>query len=608
MKRLLAVTALLAAGFAAIAADPYAGYIYPAGIQAGTTNRFVIGGQNMWSLQGVHFGNPGLRVLKVEKVPGFPMPATGPQRTHLKNWLDGIAAGRPEEPPKPADPHMDEWRSNIWWRALNTLDAGQLAIVERDLFTPRNSLQDNPSLRQMVLVTVAAETNAEPGWCSFSIWGRNGISAPRPFEVSVLPRVAEPLYVPPHRPQPGPHRVDLRAGGAVLDGQVLPGATDSFLLKLAAGRRYAFKVTARELQPYIGDAVPGFFNAVISLKDDRGKVVASADDDTRFRPDPVLVFTPASEGEYLLEIHDVLYRGRTDFVYAVAVDADDGRLPRPCPAGSPYPEDVAGAAAPDGVVGRPGAVAVKKFTIEEPGPHVLEVTARRRGSPLDAVLTLRKEPGGIALAQWDDVTNTVFTGTIPQGECDPVGVYDFREPGDYIAEVTDRTGHGGEAYVWWLDVRRSEPDFEVRSLRSTLPLRGGAAQKVGFVVVRKGGFAGDVAIEFPENIRPRSAVVVTSGVDTVTAELFFKGKRREAIHPVNLFAHATIDGRLVRRQVVPCDEYEQAFAWRHLVPARSFLLSGIPEASGGKGKRQNDKKGKGKARKAEKTSKAARVN
>ena len=302
------------------------------------------------------------------------------------------------------------------------------------------------------------------------------------------------------------------------------------------------------------------------------------------------------------------FRGRADFVYAIAVDADDGRLPRPCPASSPYPEDAAGAAAPDGVVGRPGAVAVKKFTIEEPGPHVLEVTARRRGSPLDAVLTLRKEPGGIALAQWDDVTNTVFTGTIPQGECDPVGVYDFREPGDYIAEVTDRTGHSGEAYVWWLDVRRSEPDFEVRSLRSTLPLRGGAAQKVGFVVVRKGGFAGDVAIEFPENIRPRSAVVVTSGVDTVTAELFFKGKRREEIHPVNLFAHATIDGRLVRRQVVPCDEYEQAFAWRHLVPARSFLLSGIPEASGGKGKRQNDKKGKGKARKADKPPKAQRVN
>ena len=59
MKRLLAATALLAAGSAAVAADPYAGYIYPAGIQAGATNRFVVGGQNMWSLQGVYFGNSG---------------------------------------------------------------------------------------------------------------------------------------------------------------------------------------------------------------------------------------------------------------------------------------------------------------------------------------------------------------------------------------------------------------------------------------------------------------------------------------------------------------------------------------------------------------------
>ena len=183
MKRLI-VTAFLAAGWlAASAVDPYAGYIYPSGIRAGTTNRFIIGGQALWGVRDVHFGNPGLHVLKVEKVPGF-APPTGPQRKHLKKWLDGIAEGKLEEPPLPADPHLDEWRSNSWWRALNTLDAGKIAIVEHDLYTPRNSLQDTPSLRQKILVTVAADKDAAIGQCPFYVYAGNGISAPRPFEVT----------------------------------------------------------------------------------------------------------------------------------------------------------------------------------------------------------------------------------------------------------------------------------------------------------------------------------------------------------------------------------------------------------------------------------------
>ena len=609
MKLPFAATILLAVGSTILAADPYAGYIYPAGIQAGTTNRFIIGGQNMWGNQCMYFDNPGLHVLKIEKVPGF-SPPTRLQQKHLKNWLDGIAAGHREEPPKPDDPHLDEWRSNVWWRALNTLDAGQLAIVEHDLYTPRNALQSTPSLRQMMLVTVAADANAEPGWCLFSLWSWGGISAPRPFEISTLPRVPEPLYVPPHRPQPEPRFVDLRTGGTVLDGQIMPGSTDAFRLKLAAGTRYTFKVTARELQPYIGDAVPGFFNAVVTLKDEDGKVVATADDEARFHPDPMLTFTPSHDGDHLLEIHDVLYRGRADFVYSITINANETQQQKPLFAATPYPMGGAEApnlsSSPDGVVAQPGAVSTKTFTIDRPGPHILEVTARRNGSPLDAVLTLRKKPGAPPLAQWDDVTNTVFSGTIPQEESDPIGIYDFKDSGDYVAEITDRTGHGGDAYVWWLDVRRPTPSFEVRSARSTLPLKGGTPLKVDFHILRKDGFKGNVTIEFPENIRAKNTVA-TSGVDIVTAELSFKGRRQEPVQPIKLFAKATIDDRMVRMPVIPCDEYEQAFAWRHLVPARTFLFRGLPGGGANQNKGQNGKKDKNKANDSKTTRRPSRT-
>ena len=114
MKRVVLIFLLLLAGMTVAAADPYAGYIYPAGIQVGTTNRFIVGGQNMWRLRGMHFSRNGLRVLDIKHVPGF-TPPTGMQRRHLKNWLDGIAKGVKDEPPKPDDPHISEWRSNSWY-------------------------------------------------------------------------------------------------------------------------------------------------------------------------------------------------------------------------------------------------------------------------------------------------------------------------------------------------------------------------------------------------------------------------------------------------------------------------------------------------------------
>ena len=287
-------------------------------------------------------------------------------------------------------------------------------------------------------------------------------------------------------------------------------------------------------------------------------------------------------------MHDVLYRGRADFVYAVAVNAPGCRLR--------YPEVGYPARArsthPDGTVSEPGAVSRRTFFVDEPGPRILEVVARRRGSPLDAVLTLRKSADGPVLAQWDDVTNKLFVGTVPQGECDPVGMYDFAEPGEYVAEVTDRTGHGGKGYVWCLDVRRPTPGFEVYSTRSTLPFNWkGTPLKMEFCIVRKDGFDGDVALEFPEGVRATAPCVATAGVDRVSASLVYKGRQAVSMRPVKLYASAKIGGSIVRVPVTPCDEYEQAFAWKHLVPAECFMMN-APATPRGGGKSAGKQRGK----------------
>lgn len=588
MKKLTAMAFLALAAFVGVAADPYTGYIYPAGIQSGTTNRFIIGGQKLRQVRGVHFSCKGLRVLDIVQVPRFPNPA-GMQRRHLKNWLDGIANGVRDEPVKPADPHITEWRSNRWWQVLGTLGPLELSLVERSLFVPRNPLQDTPSISQKVIVTIAADATAKPGMYEAVVWNERGMAAPYPFLVTNRIHVKEPLYTPPHRKRPAPSSADATVGGVVLDGQVMPGEIDVFHVKLSGGRRYRVNVTARGLLPYIGDAVPGFFNPVVAVKDGSGRVVATADDGGRFRPDPRFDFTPADSGVYSIEIHDVLFRGRADFVYSISVW--EHQPPKHAAKKPPAAKTVENGS-PDGVlrfsgvVSKPGAVCRREFVVEKAGPQALSVTARRKGSSLDAVLTLRKAADGKELAQWDDVTNKVFVGRIPQAESDPAGTYDFKEPGRYAAEISDRTGHGGTGYFWNMEIRPPKPDFEVYSTRSTIPLyrwRWGKL-KMDFVIVRKEGFDGAVTIEFPDGVKAQNHVA-TSGVDRVTAVLSYKGKKPVELCPVKISARAMIDGRMVRRNVVPCNEYEQAFAWKHLVPAKSFIMSALTRSFRARGGR-----------------------
>jgi hypothetical protein len=190
--------------------------------------------------------------------------------------------------------------------------------------------------------------------------------------------------------------------------------------------------------------------------------------------------------------------------------------------------------------------------------------------------------------QWDDTTNKVFVGTVPQGECDPVGEYDFKEPGRYVAEISDRTGHGGEGYFWDLEIRRPTPGFDVYSTRSTLPLYRGRPLKVDFAILRKEGFTGTVVLEFPKDVRARGNVA-TSGVDRISVMLTYVGRKPLELQTVKITARGKIGGKVVRKGVVPCDEYEQAFAWLHLVPAESFLMRATP---GKFPQKQNRKSGK----------------
>ena len=104
----------------------------------------------------------------------------------------------------------------------------------------------------------------------------------------------------------------------VVNGQIMPGGVDRYRFQARQGQRLVIAASARELMPYLADAVPGWFQAALSLYNALGHEVAYADH-FRFHPDPVLFYEVPNDGEYTLQIRDSIYRGRDDFVYRITV-------------------------------------------------------------------------------------------------------------------------------------------------------------------------------------------------------------------------------------------------------------------------------------------------
>ena len=572
MKRAIAILLFAAAAWAQ-GADPYVGYIYPCGIQAGTTNRLIVGGQGLrrGGAGGVVVSGKGVEVLSTEVVPRF-QTVSGPQFRYLAKWLDGIARGDRAAPPLPTSPraHVDEWRSNRWWQVLGELDEQKISMVERALYVKRNSLQSSPSLNQRMLVTVAVAPDATPGPREFRVFAPNGMSAPRPFFVTAAPHMAEPLYAPPHRRRPpAPAVTNLPC---VLDGQIMPGETDVWTLHLQKGRTVTLRTVARELQPYIGDAVPGFFNPSLRIVDASGAEVAFADDNF-YHPDTVLVFTPPADGDYRLEIHDVLYRGRADFVYAISVEEGAHPVDPRCVSlwPNPVPQTPPGVSytAFTGVVARAGTACEHVFEVKDPGEYAFDLLARRVGSPLDARLTVLGPAGGKPVAVFTDTTNLVFRGSLIQGECDPVGTCRLAA-GKYRLRVEDEAGKGGPAWSYVLRVHRPAPAFEVWTAKSSFAFRArGRSAPMKVFVLRSGGFDGPVNLDETSDFCFEPSVI-PAGTNMVKVALVSKRRVPQPVQEMQFSASAQINGRTQTVRIQPADEYNQAFAWDHLLPSHAF--------------------------------------
>ena len=328
-----------------VSREPHIGFLYPGGGQQGTVIQIVAGGQYLAGATDVYISGQGVRgsVIKyIKPLRNIQKEQRQLIQTRLKEVRDKRLAELSNHP-HPDKSNLDEAATlskkkndakaeevkmpdHPLLYELEDKSLRELAHISSVLFFPRTKLQTNRQLAESVLIEITIDAHAQPGSRELRLATKTGLTNPMVFHVGMLPEIRElepndrqAYPVPPNMarvrnlPKEKPLELPVQ-----LNGQIVPGDVDRFRFRASKGQQLVIEAQARSLIPYLADAVPGWFQAVLALYDAGGKEVAFADD-YRFNPDPVLFYKIPENGEYELEIRDSIYRGREDFVYRIAV-------------------------------------------------------------------------------------------------------------------------------------------------------------------------------------------------------------------------------------------------------------------------------------------------
>ena len=595
--------------------EPHVGYVYPAGGQQGTTFSVVIGGQYFNNAADLFITGTGVSAKVAEQE----RPLTPKEAQELRDQLAKLQDKRSKG-------------------QCLTPDEQKTAQELKKKLEALGRRRASPALGEFVTVEITIDAHAALGKREVRLATPGGLSNPMAFYVGQLPEFTKPDWKSSVRPDGSKETVKPAANEiavtlpATLNGQIPPGGGDKYCFPARAGQQLLVAASARELIPYLADAVPGWFQATLTLYDDAGNELAYADA-FEFHPDPVLFYKIPKDGDYVLEIKDSLYRGREDFVYRVNLGElpfITGVFPLGGKVGSPLtlglsgwnlplsqttpdlgaveggahfvsagplsnrlpfaldtlPEIVASKANNtlasaqkitlpiiiNGRVEKPGDWDVFAFDGKAGDTVVAEVCARRLGSPLDSVLKLT-DAAGKQLAFNDDYDDKA--AGLETHHADSYLSFVLPSSGTYYVHLGDAEHNGGAAYGYRLRISAPRPDFELRVVPSAINVRVGASAPVTVYALRKDGFTGEIALslkDLPAGLK-LSAARVPANQDKVSLTL--SAAPAATTQPVSLTMEgsAKIQGRQVVRAAVPADDMMQAFAYRHLVPAQTWEVT-----------------------------------
>jgi hypothetical protein len=609
-------------------------YIYPAGGRQGTTFQATVGGQFLGAVSNAFLSTPDVKAEVIEYNRPMPQKEFSDLRDQLKALMDKRKAASGFNP-----------GTNTWTAA----DArSYMEIRDKILKNPPNR-QASPALSETVTLKITIATNAEPGEREIRLKTPNALSNPLVFCVGELPEFSKPLS---RAANPELDKMIERLGGkptpagtpkyeahihlpATVNGQIMPGGADRYLFTAHKGQQLVITAGARELIPFLADAVPGWFEATLTIYD-AARNETAFDERFHFKPDPVIHFEAPHDGDYVIEIHDSIFRGREDFVYRLTLGelpyitgifplggpaggktdveltgwnlpthslnvdnsgrtpgiysicvTNDGHLSNPVPFGvddlpeqfertPDNPQKAAEAVALpviiNGRIGQPGEEDVFSFEGKAGERIVAEVIARRLDSPLDSVLALL-DGTGKQLAFNDDFEDK--GSGLETHHADSYIAATLPADGTYRVRIGDAQHHGGPDFAYRLRISAPEPDFALRVAPSGQNIRAGLSAPVTVFALRKDGFTN--AIELRLRGAPPGFTLSGARVpeNQDKAQFTMKAPPRQEPEPVSLTleGRAIVAGKEIIHAAVPAEDMMQAFAYRHLVPVKDFEVA-----------------------------------
>jgi hypothetical protein len=617
-------------------ASPRIGYVYPAGGRQGAVFQVAVGGQYLNSASNAYISGPGVQAVVVD----YSRPLTQKEFNDLRDKLKEmqekrLAANRRGR----GGQGGSQAGTNAVWTAA---DERKIAEMRQRLvmFAPRRN--GNPAIAETVTIRVTLTPDAEPGERELRLATPTGLSNPLRFCVGQLveynkreERLNPDLATLRQRrfnneqKAVAPTEMSITLP-AIVNGQTLPGGVDRYRFQARKGMGLVVVAAARELVPYLPDAVPGWFQAALTLYDAKGHELEHADH-YLFHPDPVLHYEIPKDGEYMVQIRDSIYRGREDFVYRITL----GELPYVTsifplggPAGAqttvelqgwnlpvtsltltnteagiyplsvrkedrvsnlvpfavdPLPEclekepnnSVAAAQAVtlpiivNGRIDKPGDWDVFRFAGRAGDTVVAEVYARRLDSPLDSVLKLT-DASGKQLAFNDDHEDK--GAGLDTHYADSYLTATLLADGAFYIHIGDAQHQGGPEYGYRLRISAPRPDFALRAVPSSVSVRGGASVPLTVYALRRDGFTNEITLalrDAPAGFKLTGGKVPACQ-DQVRLTLLAPAVPTEKPLSLGLEGRATIQGHAVVHPAVPAEDMMQAFAYRHLVPAKEL--------------------------------------
>jgi hypothetical protein len=599
----------------------------------------AVGGQFIENATNVTFSGEGIRATLVDFNKPMPQPVFNKLRDRMRELQDkrqaAQKAGRKDTQPA---------STNVWTSA----EEKELNEIRARIAKNPPNRTATPAIAEVATLKVIIEPNAAPGDREIRLGMPGAFSNPIKFRVGQLAEFSKPAAKAPNpefdkfrdrtgTPKPKePARSETRVTPPTLiNGQIMPGLVDRYRFTARRGQQFVILASARELIPYIADAVPGWFQAALTLYDAKGHEVAY-NDDFRFRPDPVLLCTIPADGEYVLEVKDAIYRGREDFVYRITL----GELPFVTgiyPLGGQTGRDIeiavtgwnlptnkttfstrdrapgiygvsvatgetnSNSAAfavdelPDtterepnntgrnanpvqlpliinGRIEMPGDEDVFKVTGRAGETLIAEITARRLDSPLDSALRLT-DGAGKQIAINDDHEDKA--SGLNTHHADSYLRATLPADGTYFVHLGDTQGKGGPEYAYRLRLGAPQPDFALRLVPSAVNLRAGSSATVTVFALRQDGFTN--AITLALNDPPRGFVlggaIIPENQDQIRLTITSPYNPPEKDIHLDIEGRAAVAGRALVRPAVPADDMMQAFAYRHLVPAQEMKIA-----------------------------------